>query len=48
MLMKGFEVGIPGVILLLLGAGFVISALVSYKTALKLGLIKDQSEAPKG
>jgi len=35
-----------GLLLLLVGSGFVLSALVSWKLSRKLGLIRDRSQTP--
>ena len=36
-----------GMVLLLLGVGFILSAVASYKLSYKLGLIRDKPEPPK-
>ena len=42
--LKNLGVGISGLVLLLVGAGFILSAVASYKLSVKLGLIHDKSE----
>jgi len=45
--LKNQGAGISGLMLLLVGVGFILSAAASYKLSFKLGLIRDKSEPPK-
>jgi hypothetical protein len=44
LMLRDIGTGISGLLLLLVGTGFILSALVSYKLSRKLGLIRDHSE----
>ena len=47
LVLRDIGTGISGLLLLLVGSGFILSAVVSYKLSRKLGLIRDQSETPR-